>query len=470
MLTREQAGDIFDRVKKLSSADEVEVLFSGGRFALTRFANNVIHQNVAEENYVVSVRAAFGKRTARAFTNKFDDESLRQVVRSAESLARVQHPDTDLLPMPDPSETTSNASGGARATYTTTTPSRHFQQTADITPELRAEGVKQMVGMADRHKLTTAGVFSSAEALDGIFNSRGLSRWHTQTSAEVSITMLASDSSGWQKANSPNVANLDPLALAETAARKAVDSAHPQEISAGKFTVILEPAAVLDIVGFMFWDYSGMAILDQRSFLTGRIGTKLFGDNITIWDDVMHPLQTGSPFDGEGVQRQPVELVKDGVVKRVVYARATAERMKHSEFKDEAGPIEATGHGFALPNEMGEMPLNIVFAPVDHPQTVEQMIASTERGVLVTRLWYIREVEPFEKMLTGMTRDGTFLVENGRVTGGVRNFRFNESLIHMLSNVEAMSKPVRACGEESFDMVVPAMKVKEFNFTEVTKF
>ena len=227
---------------------------------------------------------------------------------------------------------------------------------------------------------------------------------------------------------------------------------------------------MLDIVGFMFWDYSGMAILDQRSFLTGRIGTKLFGDNITIWDDVAHPLQTGSPFDGEGVNRQRVALVENGIVKRVVYARATAARMKQSEYKDKVGPIEATGHGFALPNEMGEMPLNIVFAEAGHPQTVDQMIASTERGVLVTRLWYIREVEPFEKMLTGMTRDGTFLVENGRVQGGVRNFRFNESLIHMLSNVEAMSAPVRAGGEESFDMVVPAMKVKEFNFTEVTKF
>jgi predicted Zn-dependent protease len=234
--------------------------------------------------------------------------------------------------------------------------------------------------------------------------------------------------------------------------------------------VILEPAAVLDIVGFMFWDYSGMAILDQRSFLNGRIGTKLFGNNITIWDDVAHPLQAGSPFDGEGVRRQRVGLVENGVVKRVVYARATAERMKKSEYREKVGPIEATGHGFALPNEMGEMPLNIVFAPVADPHTVEQMIASTERGVLVTRLWYIREVEPFEKMLTGMTRDGTFLIENGKVAGGVRNFRFNESLIHMLSNVEAMSVPLRSCGEESFDMVVPAMKVKDFNFTEVTKF
>ena len=168
--------------------------------------------------------------------------------------------------------------------------------------------------------------------------------------------------------------------------------------------------------------------------------------------------------------RKRVPLVENGVVQRVVYARGTAERMKKSEYKHGVGPVEATGHGFSLPNEMGEMPLNVVIAPGGGTQTVEQMIASTERGILVTRLWYIREVEPFEKMLTGMTRDGTFYVENGKVQNGVRNFRFNESLIHMLSNVEAMSVPVRACGEESFDMVVPAMKVKDFNFTEVTKF
>ena len=475
MLTRDQAGDVFDRIKRISTGDEVEVLFSGGGFALTRFANNTIHQNMAEENYVVSVRSVFEGRTARAFTNKFDEESLRQVVRSAESLAKVQHPDPDLLPMPDSGEAGSAGGGpcdsrSGQVHATSAMPSRHFQQTASITPELRAEGVKKIVGVAEQHKLTTAGVYSSAESIDGIFNSRGLSRWHTQTSAEISITMLGGDSSGWQKANSPDVGNLDPPRLAEVAAQKALDSARPREIPAGKYTVILEPAAVLDIVGFMFWDYAGMAILDQRSFLSGRIGTKLFGENITIWDDAAHPLQAGCPFDGEGVQRQKVSLVENGIVKRVVYARATAERMKRSEHKNIVGPIEATGHGFALPNEMGEMPQNIVFAPVGDRKTIEQMIASTERGVLVTRLWYIREVEPFEKMLTGMTRDGTFYVENGRVQGGVRNFRFNESLIHMLSNVESMSVPARSCGEESFDMVVPAMKVKEFNFTEVTKF
>jgi PmbA protein len=464
MLTREQAADIFDRVRKLCSADEVEVLFNGGHFALTRFANNTIHQNVSEENHVVSVRTVFGTRTARAFTNKFDDESLRHVVKSSENLAKVQHPDPDLLSVPTPAEASGPGSLEEKA------PSRHFEQTAAISPELRAEGVRNIVGVADHHKLTTAGVFSSGETFEGVFNSRGVNTWHTQTSAEVSITMLAADSSGWQKANSPDVEDLDPLRLADIAAQKAVDSARPREIPAGKYTVILEPAAVLDIVGFMFWDYSGMSILDQRSFLSGRIGTKLFGDNVTIWDDVAHPLQAGSPFDGEGVRRHRVPLVEHGVVRRVVYARATAEKMKRSEHNDSVGPIEATGHGFSLPNETGEMPVNIVFAPVSNPQTLEQMIASTERGILVTRLWYIREVEPFEKMLTGMTRDGTFLIENGRVQGGLRNFRFNESLIHMLSSVEAMSVPVRSSGEESFDMVVPAMKVRDFNFTEVTRF
>jgi predicted Zn-dependent protease len=468
MLTNDRAADIFDRIRKVSTADETEVLFSGGRFALTRFANNTIHQNVEDENHVVSVRTVFGGRTARATTNKFDDESLRRVVESSEALARVQHPDRDLLPLPDPQEAEGRT--GESAASTSTLPIRHFESTAAITPQLRAEAVKKIVEVAQKHNLTTAGIFSSSESVEGIFNSRGVSKWYTQTLAEVSITMLGADSSGWQKANSPDVANVDALALAEIAAKKAVDSAHPVEIPAGKYTVILEPAAVLDIVGFMFWDYSGMAILDQRSFLSDRIGSQLFGKNITIWDDVTHPLQTGSPFDGEGMRRRRVPLVENGVVKRVVYARATAERMKRSEHKDKVGAIEATGHGFALPNEMGEMPLNIVLAGPQNPQTLAQMIASTERGVLVTRLWYIREVDPYEKIVTGMTRDGTFLVENGRVRQGVRNFRLNQSLIQMLSNVEAMSAPIRSCGEESFDMVVPAMKIRDFNFTEVTKF
>jgi PmbA protein len=461
MLDKNKATDVFNKIKKHSTADEVEALIYGGHSALTRFANNTIHQNVAEDNVVVSVRTVFGGRTARATTNKFDGDSLKRVVAASESLAKVQQPDPDLLPMPGPP---------GESPAPTQATARYFEQTAAITPEQRAETVKKIVEVAETLKLTTAGIFSTSKTVEGIFNSRGLAEWHTQTSSEISITMLGGNSSGWQKANFPDVSRLDGMALAEIAASKASGSANPREVPAGKYTVILEPAAVLDMAGFMFWDFGGLAILDQRSFLNNRVGTKVFGENINIWDDVSHPLQSGSAFDGEGVPRKRLQLVENGVVTRLAYARATAEKMKASEYKDKVGPIEPTGHGFPLPNEMGEAPMNIVFDAPRNPKTTEQMIASTERGILVTRLWYIREVDPYEKILTGMTRDGTFYVENGKVQYGVRNFRFNESLIHMFSNVEEMGTPVRASGEESFDMVVPPMKIKDFNFTEVTKF
>jgi PmbA protein len=465
MLTKDQTADIFSKLKAYTTADELEAIVYGGHSALTRFANNTIHQNVAEEHYGISVRTTFRGRTARATTNKFDNDSLQQVVQASEALAKVQEPDPDLLPMPDARE--AEAHGDAQAAAGT---QRHFERTAATTPDARAHAVEKMVRIAQRHQLTAAGIFATSDTIAGMFNSRGVAQWHRQTSSDISITMLAANSSGWQKANSPNVMDINPEALAETAARKALESANPREIPPGKYTVILEPAAVLDIVGFMFYDFGGLAILDQRSFLNNRIGKRIFGDNINITDDVYHGLQSGSPFDGEGMRRQRVSLVENGIVKRLVYARGSAAKMKRSEHKDSVGPIEPTGHGFPLPNEMGEAPMNIVFASPARPQSVDQMIAATERGVLVTRLWYIREVDPYEKILTGMTRDGTFYIEDGKLRHGVLNFRFNESLLHMLSNVEEMGEPVRASGAESFDMVVPAMKVREFNFTEVTKF
>jgi predicted Zn-dependent protease len=266
------------------------------------------------------------------------------------------------------------------------------------------------------------------------------------------------DSSGWAKANAPDLRSLDPEALAASASQKATASRHPREVEPGRWTVILEPSAVLDLVGSLFYDFAGTAILDQRSCFNKRLGKKLMGDNVTIRDDVTHPLQSGPPFDGEGLPRQKVLLVDRGVPKNLVYARSTAKKMK----------AKPTGHGLPLPNQDGEAPFNLVF---DGGKTsVEQMVASTDRGILLTRMWYIREVEPYEKVLTGMTRDGSFLVENGRIVSGIRNFRFNQGILEMLSNVEQMGPPVRAAGEESFEMVVPAMKVRNFHFSEVTKF
>jgi PmbA protein len=443
-LSLKELERIAEKILKLSEADETELDVSAGTDALTRFANNTIHQNVAEHTLGISVRAVVDGRTARSSTNKTDEESLRRVVASAVTLARNQPENPDLLPLM------------GKQKYQKV--SRHFSSTAGTTPEDRAKAVTRVCKMADKKKQTAAGIFASGSSSSVMANSKGLFARYEQTRSEFSVTILEANSSGWAKSNSPDIRKLDPDELAERASNTAAGSRAPREVPAGRYTTILSPSAVLDLVGFLFYDFAGTAVLDKRSCLTGRLGKKLFGDNITIWDDVFHPLQSGAPYDGEGVPRQKVLLVDRGVPKNLVYSRATAKKMK----------AKPTGHGFSLPNEYGEAPMNLVFSGGD--KSTDEMIRTTDRGILVTRLWYIREVDPYEKILTGMTRDGTFLIENGKVSGGVRNFRFNQSIIEMLSNVEMLGPAVRAAGEESFEMVVPPMKVRDFHFSEVTKF
>jgi PmbA protein len=441
------AEAIFDQVQTTArglGVAEVEAIVASGDQALTRFANNAISQNVAEKSSYLSVRAAIDGRTARASTNRLDAASIRAVVEEAVALTRLCEPDPELLPMAAPES------------YPEVR--RHFEATGKATPEERALAVAEAIAVVEAAGQTAAGIYSTGESTFALLNSRGVSAWYAESLARFSITAMAGDSSGWAKGSACYHGDLHPVELAHAAARKTAQSAAPRELEPGRYTVILEPAAVLDLVGQMFGDFSATAIRDGRSFLNDRIGKKLFGENITIVDDVAHPRQAGAPFDGEGVARRPLMLVEAGVVRDIAYCRSAAAR---------AG-VAPTGHGFPLPNEYGEAPANIVIAGGD--SSVEEMLAGTGRGILVTRLWYIREVEPYEKIFTGMTRDGTFLVEDGRVVAGVRNFRFNQSLIEMLSNVEALSEPVRASGEESFDMVAPAMKVGRFNFTEVTRF
>jgi len=406
------------------------------------------------------VRVQMGGCTARATTNQLDEESLRRTVKQAEALARVQEEDAELLPM----MTAAEQFGAPEL-------NRFCEQTAAMSAGERAEQVAAMVAIARRDGLNSAGTYSCAENYEALFNSHGVARWHRQSLAEASITMQAEDSSGWQKQNYSSAKQLNARALAEIAADKALRSARPIELPPGKYTVILEPSAVVDLIGFLAMDFSGLALLEQRSCLNGRLGEKLFGENISIADDVSDAEQMGPGFDGEGVARQKLTLVESGVVREVAMARGTAARIRSSELAEKLVGAHATGHGFALPSEGGESPANIVFKVAQSERkSVEEMIASTERGLLITRLWYIRDVDPYEKILTGMTRDGTFLVENGRVGKGIRNFRFNQSVIQMLRQVLDLGDPVRACGEEGFDMVAPAMRVEGFQFTETTRF
>ncbi|MFZ0523068.1 MAG: TldD/PmbA family protein [Candidatus Acidiferrales bacterium] len=435
---------IAERILKLSEADETEVEIDSTVDALTRFANNTIHQNVSEHTLGISVRAVVDGHTARATTNKTDEESLRRVVAAAMNLARNQPENPDLLPMLGPQKYQKVA--------------HFFASTVSATPQDRARAVTRVCKMAEEGKQTAAGIFTTGFVRNLLANSKGLSARHDDTRAEFSVTILEENSSGWAKSNSPDILNIDPDALFESASEKAAGSRKPRELEPGHYTAILEPAAALDFVGSIFYDFAGTAILDKRSCLNERMGKKIFGENITLWDDVYHPLQVGAPWDGEGLPRQKVLLVDHGVPKNLVYSRATAKKMK----------AKPTGHGFTLPNEYGEAPMNLVFSGGD--KSVDDMIRSTERGILVTRFWYIREVDPYEKVLTGMTRDGTFLVENGRVAGGIRNFRFNQGIIDALAKVEMLGPAVRATGEESFEMVVPPMKIRDFHFSEVTKF
>jgi predicted Zn-dependent protease len=432
------------RLAKSIGVAETEVHVDETISALTRFANNGIHQNVSEHSVNVSVRTQVDQRTARATTNRIDEDSLRAAIEASLSLAHSQPKNPLLLPLP------------GKQRYRGV--NRFLKQTASLTPEDRARAVRKACDLAMKKGQNAAGIFSSAQSQTAMGNSRGLFAAYRDTHAVFSITMQQGSAASWAKENAANVDDIEPQKLAQRASDKANRAVDARELAPGKYTVILEPAAVLDLVGFLFYDFAATAIQDQRSCFNERMGQQIFGKNISIVDDAYHPLQFGAPYDGEGLSRQKVLLVDRGVPKNLVYSRASAKAAKK----------QPTGHGFALPNEYGEAPMNLVFS--GGKASLEEMIASTERGLLVTRLWYIREVDPYEKIMTGMTRDGLFLVEKGRVGSAVKNFRFNQSILEMLRNVEMMGPAVRATGEEAFEMLVPAMKIRDFHFSEVTKF
>jgi PmbA protein len=432
------------RIAKSNGIPETEVHVDEVVDALTRFANNSIHQHVAEHGLTVSLRVVADGRTARVTTNRIEEDALRAALQSTASLAASQPKAPGLLPLP------------AKQKYREV--HRFIPATALLSADSRARVVKNACSLAESKGQIAAGIFSSGQSQSVLANSRGLFAAYRQTQAEFSVTMQQGSSTSWAKANAADFRAFDPLALAKTASEKAARAENPAELAPGKYTVILEPAAVLDLVGFLFYDFSATAVQDQRSCFSGRLGKPLLGKNITITDDVYHPEQLGAPFDGEGIPRQRLLLVDNGVPRNLVYSRRSAKK---------AG-TRATGHGFALPNEYGEAPMNLVIG--GGKSSVEEMIAGTDRSLLVTRLWYIRELDPYEKVMTGMTRDGLFLVENGKIGRSVRNFRFNQSILQMLKNVEALGPARRATAEESFEMVVPPMKISNFHFSEVTKF
>ena len=449
MITEARAKKIIDSAIRYArrKVDGIEVTLNGSNIATSRFAQNGMTQNQAPTTESVSVRVLLKGRQARLNGDDLTEKAVQALIDNAIVAVKLLEKDNDLQPLIKPKVKSSKK---AKAV------SRFDRKTAKLSAMDRAHEVRKVIDVANTKNLIASGVYASGETYSALGNSAGHFVYHRETSAECSITMTAPDSSGWVKAQAVKKADIDVQELAERAAAKALMSANPQEIDPGKYTVILEPAAALDMIGQLWYAFAGTSHVDKLSCLLGKLGKKVFGDNVTFWDDVNHKDQSGQPFDGEGLPRQSLALVEDGVVKNFVYGRRSAKALK----------CDCTGHGLTEPSAMGDYPMNMVMKGGD--SSVEEMIKSTDRGILVTRVWYVREVDPTTMLITGLTQDGTFLIEGGQIKCGIKNMRFNVSVIEMLNSIEALSKEARTSGEEAPTAVIPALKVTGFNFTERT--
>ncbi|MDR3612951.1 MAG: TldD/PmbA family protein [Candidatus Obscuribacterales bacterium] len=427
--------------------DGIEVTVTGSDIATSRFALNSMTQNQAPNLVSVSVRVLHDSKQTRLETDEISENGIKNLVDNAIAVVDMLTPEKDLLPLPKPVSAKKYSKVD-----------RFDKKTAAMSPKERALQVRKIIDAALASNVRSSGFYASGSWFYAVGNSRGLFVYHEESSAECSVTIEKENSSGWGKSQSTTSDSVNPTTLVAHAVQTAETSHDPLEVEPEKFTTILPPSAVLDLLSFLWYEFSATGHKDKLSSLIDKVGEKVFGENITITDNFTDPLQAGLPFDGEGMPRQIVKLVENGVLKNLVYGRKSAQFFG----------VESTGHGLAEPSLTGEMPLNLVVQ--GGPTSIEDMIASTERGILLSRVWYVRMVDPTILLLTGMTRDGTFLIENGKIIHGLKNMRFNVSLIDLLNNVVQLGPAVRAAGEEGFPAVVPPMKIADFNFTSATKF
>ncbi len=461
MLNESQCRKIIDAAIKhaLSFASkkkpiEVEVSITGSNLATSRFANNEMTQNQAPDSNIVAVRLLRDGRQARLETLDLSESGIERLVESALEAVKLLESDEDVLAL---------VSAKVMPKKGKEASSRYDLATAELTALDRAAAVAKIIKQAEDQDVSAAGIYCSGASYLAIGNSNGLFQYHQESTAACSITATADGATSWVLNHAPTASEVNTEVLAERVINRAKQARMPEDLPPGKYLAILEPAAVIDLLSYLWWDFSGTSHIDKLSCLLDKVGEKVFGDNITIVDDVTDKNQCGCPFDGEGVPRQTITLVENGVIKNLVHSRLSAKKMQ----------TKTTGHSMAQPSAMGEMPLNIVIeGGISSVEDMIKQVQGDQEAVLLTRVWYVREVDPSTKLLTGMTRDGTFLVKNGAVVKPVKNLRFNVSLLELLNNVIALGPSVRAAGAEGIEVpaVVPAMMVKDFNFTEGTRF
>ncbi|EOR96119.1 TldE/PmbA family protein, Actinobacterial subgroup [Arcticibacter svalbardensis MN12-7] len=433
ILSKEEAQAILKKVLSYSKADACEVTLTGSDGGNIRYARNAVSTAGQISIMNLAVDSTFGKKTGTATINEFDDLSLQKVVKRAEELAMLAPENPEYMPPLGPQTFPESPTFNPK--------------TAAINPDVRAEMVGKSLAVSKAASLEAAGFLENSTRFSSMMNSNGLFAYNKGTDVSFSVTIRNKEGtgSGYIEKSYNDLDKMDVLALSKIAATKATGSAGAKAIEPGKYTVILEPLAASDMLDNMFRGFDARSADEGRSFMSKsgggtRLGEQLFSENVNIYSDPMNAEVPSATWSRDGLALKKTQWVEKGVVKNLSYSRY-----------------------WAAQKGVQPVPFNRSIVFEGGTQTLDELIKSTEKGILVTRFWYIRSVDPQTLLLTGLTRDGTFYIENGEIKFPIKNFRFNESPVIMLNNVEALGKPVRTGSG-----MVPPMKIRDFTFTSLS--
>ncbi|MGD8374797.1 MAG: TldD/PmbA family protein [Acidobacteriota bacterium] len=433
ILNREEALTILKKVLGYSKAETCEVNLNGSMGGNIRYARNTVTTAGAEEDMNLVVQSSYGMKSGTATINEFDDASLRKVVKRAEELAKLAPDNPEFMPPLGPQKYLDSKA--------------YFTATAGITPEYRAAAAANSIGPSKKKDLVAAGFLSDRAGFQAMANTKGLEAYHQSTGVDFSVTVRTEDGtgSGWVSRDYNDVDLLNTEKASQIAIDKAALSREARAIEPGKYTVVLEPAASIGLLQNMIFSFNARQADEGRSFMSKgegktKLGDKIVDERVSIYSDPTDASVPSSPWSGNGLPRKKIYWIQKGVVKNLFYSRYWAKKQGVDPVPFPSNGIMSGGDG-----------------------STQDLIADTKKGILVTRTWYIRSVDPQTLLLTGLTRDGTFFIENGKIAYPIKNMRWNESPVIMLNNVEALGKPRRIDGN-----MIPPMKLREFTFTSLS--
>jgi len=442
-MNKERILEILDYVVKSTRADAVEAVLVGGESYLTGFANNYIHRNVGEENYELNIRVVLGKKIGASSTSDLSNDAIDAAIENAIGIAKLQKENKDFVSLPKnyPGET-------------------EFKFVSDIPDaDTRASIVKVLVDKSKKYGFVSSGKFEAELMQLAVKNSLGVERYMERTASTLKNIVMTDTSSGFSQDSKADYRDINVQNILEESLEVAKMAQNPVSIEPGKYEVILTPYAVSEFLSSMkYLSLSAKNIEEGTSFMKGHFGEKMFPDLITLFDDGLNDETLKMGFDFEGVPKKKVTFVENGVVGDVVYDSFYA----YKEGK------EPTGHSLPQPNELGAYPMN--FFVGKGGSTVEEMISHVEKGLFVQRFWYTNPMEPVTLLITGMTRDGLFLIENGKITKPVKHMRFTESILNAFNNCLEISNISKIIYEDGAVTTAPYMRIKDFNFTSATEF